>query len=175
MIGAQNVNRVSILTNQSSSCTGHTRTISIPGCVKFNLSTNACRGFCMSFSIPTTEDVGSPLEQIDGIIEAPIAPSASFLGSSLTADDWSTMLKMKRRAGLTTIAIDSIGNNQNAADGIARPNAQLHEFLHLSGQTRSPLAGAVGDTSDKRDVISVGQCCNMMETEDVSTTTTLVS
>ncbi|GFS44087.1 thyrostimulin alpha-2 subunit [Nephila pilipes] len=35
---------------------GHTRTISIPGCVEFDITTNACRGFCISYAVPSTED-----------------------------------------------------------------------------------------------------------------------
>ncbi|KFM69776.1 hypothetical protein X975_16090, partial [Stegodyphus mimosarum] len=35
---------------------GHTRTIKIPGCVEFDITTNACRGFCVSYSVPSTED-----------------------------------------------------------------------------------------------------------------------
>ncbi|XP_046387557.1 thyrostimulin alpha-2 subunit [Ischnura elegans] len=32
---------------------GHTRKISIPGCVEFEITTNACRGFCESWSVPS--------------------------------------------------------------------------------------------------------------------------
>ncbi|NP_001191641.1 glycoprotein hormone alpha subunit isoform X2 [Aplysia californica] len=32
---------------------GHTRTVSIPGCVSFEVTTNACRGFCVSYAIPS--------------------------------------------------------------------------------------------------------------------------
>ncbi|CAO1324354.1 unnamed protein product [Diamesa serratosioi] len=32
---------------------GHTRKVSIPGCVEFTVTTNACRGFCESFAVPT--------------------------------------------------------------------------------------------------------------------------
>ncbi|XP_062551165.1 thyrostimulin alpha-2 subunit-like [Armigeres subalbatus] len=32
---------------------GHTRKISIPDCVEFSISTNACRGFCESFAVPS--------------------------------------------------------------------------------------------------------------------------
>ncbi|XP_013094496.1 thyrostimulin alpha-2 subunit-like isoform X2 [Biomphalaria glabrata] len=32
---------------------GHTRTVSIPGCVPFEVTTNACRGFCVSYAIPS--------------------------------------------------------------------------------------------------------------------------
>lgn len=31
---------------------GNTRTISIPDCVEFKITTNACRGFCESYAIP---------------------------------------------------------------------------------------------------------------------------
>ncbi|KAK3927860.1 hypothetical protein KUF71_016145, partial [Frankliniella fusca] len=34
-------------------CAGHTRKISIPDCVEFHITTNACRGFCESWSIPS--------------------------------------------------------------------------------------------------------------------------
>lgn len=32
---------------------GHTRKIQIPDCVEFNITTNACRGFCESFAVPS--------------------------------------------------------------------------------------------------------------------------
>ncbi|XP_049868217.1 thyrostimulin alpha-2 subunit [Pectinophora gossypiella] len=32
---------------------GHTRNISIPDCLPFNITTNACRGFCESWSLPS--------------------------------------------------------------------------------------------------------------------------
>ncbi|KAG8181946.1 hypothetical protein JTE90_000057 [Oedothorax gibbosus] len=35
---------------------GHTRTIGIPGCVEFDITTNACRGYCVSYSVPSSED-----------------------------------------------------------------------------------------------------------------------
>ncbi|XP_074604207.1 glycoprotein hormone alpha 2 [Brevipalpus obovatus] len=35
---------------------GHTRTIRIAGCIQFNLTSNACRGYCQSFSIPSAEE-----------------------------------------------------------------------------------------------------------------------
>ncbi|GIX89149.1 u16-Sparatoxin-Hju1a_1 [Caerostris darwini] len=34
---------------------GHTRTVKINGCVQFTLTTNACRGFCPSYSTPSPE------------------------------------------------------------------------------------------------------------------------
>ena len=45
---------------------------------------------------------------------------------------------------------------------------QQGELSSLTIGQKSPLDGAIGDTGDKRDVISVGQCCSMVETEDVS-------
>nr|UGX04198.1 glycoprotein hormone alpha 2 [Schistocerca gregaria] len=32
---------------------GHTRKISIPDCIEFPITTNACRGFCESWSVPS--------------------------------------------------------------------------------------------------------------------------
>ncbi|KAG6464731.1 thyrostimulin alpha-2 subunit [Manduca sexta] len=32
---------------------GHTRNISIPDCVEFKITTNACRGYCESWSLPS--------------------------------------------------------------------------------------------------------------------------
>lgn len=32
---------------------GHTRKISIQDCVEFTITTNACRGFCNSYSVPS--------------------------------------------------------------------------------------------------------------------------
>lgn len=49
---------VSSLVWQRAGChiVGHTQKISIPGCVEFEITTNACRGYCMSYSIPSSED-----------------------------------------------------------------------------------------------------------------------
>lgn len=35
---------------------GHTRKISIPDCVEFRITTNACRGYCESWAVPSTID-----------------------------------------------------------------------------------------------------------------------
>ncbi|KAL1139487.1 hypothetical protein AAG570_006471 [Ranatra chinensis] len=40
------------------SIAGHTRKVSIPGCVEFPILTNACRGYCESWAVP------SPLETL---------------------------------------------------------------------------------------------------------------
>ena len=32
---------------------GHRRGVKIPGCVPFQVVTNACRGFCLSYAIPS--------------------------------------------------------------------------------------------------------------------------
>ncbi|KAL4715397.1 hypothetical protein ACJJTC_015168 [Scirpophaga incertulas] len=32
---------------------GHTRTVNIPECVEFKITTNACRGYCASWSLPS--------------------------------------------------------------------------------------------------------------------------
>ncbi|XP_076443175.1 thyrostimulin alpha-2 subunit-like [Babylonia areolata] len=34
---------------------GHTRIVKIPGCRTFQVTTNACRGFCLSFAYPTPD------------------------------------------------------------------------------------------------------------------------
>lgn len=38
----------------SISVLGHTRKIEIPDCVQFTINTNACRGFCESYAVPST-------------------------------------------------------------------------------------------------------------------------
>ncbi|XP_050440609.1 thyrostimulin alpha-2 subunit [Adelges cooleyi] len=35
---------------------GHTRKISIPNCVEFRITTNACRGYCESWAVPSPTD-----------------------------------------------------------------------------------------------------------------------
>ncbi|XP_070133387.1 thyrostimulin alpha-2 subunit isoform X1 [Drosophila bipectinata] len=40
---------------------GNTRKISIPDCVEFNITTNACRGFCESYSVPSIPLAGVSL------------------------------------------------------------------------------------------------------------------
>lgn len=34
--------------------TGHSRKIEIPDCVQFSINTNACRGYCESYAVPST-------------------------------------------------------------------------------------------------------------------------
>lgn len=36
-------------------CSGHSRTIEIPDCVQFSINTNACRGYCESYAVPSTQ------------------------------------------------------------------------------------------------------------------------
>ncbi|BFF93990.1 thyrostimulin alpha-2 subunit [Drosophila madeirensis] len=40
---------------------GNTRKISIPDCVEFTITTNACRGFCESYSVPSIPWAGASL------------------------------------------------------------------------------------------------------------------
>ncbi|KAH8421205.1 hypothetical protein KR009_000154, partial [Drosophila setifemur] len=47
---------------------GNTRTISIPDCVEFSITTNACRGFCESYSVPSVPWAGASLA---GLYRAP--------------------------------------------------------------------------------------------------------
>lgn len=41
---------------------GYTKIISIPGCVEFTLKTNACRGFCASWAVPSIPQLNSNLQ-----------------------------------------------------------------------------------------------------------------
>ncbi|XP_044733188.1 thyrostimulin alpha-2 subunit [Chrysoperla carnea] len=45
---------------------GHTRKISIPDCVEFQMTTNACRGFCESWAIPSSPNAnpGQPVTSV---------------------------------------------------------------------------------------------------------------
>ncbi|XP_044754588.1 thyrostimulin alpha-2 subunit [Coccinella septempunctata] len=45
---------------------GHTRKISIPDCVEFKMTTNACRGYCESWAVPTHHKV-NPAQPITSI------------------------------------------------------------------------------------------------------------
>ncbi|KAK6182398.1 hypothetical protein SNE40_010101 [Patella caerulea] len=42
---------------ESPGCTkvAHTRPVKIPNCVQFRVTTNACRGFCVSYAIPSSD------------------------------------------------------------------------------------------------------------------------
>ena len=33
---------------------GHSRSVKIEGCVEFNVTTTACRGYCLSYAIPSS-------------------------------------------------------------------------------------------------------------------------
>ncbi|KAH7642783.1 G protein alpha-like subunit [Dermatophagoides farinae] len=35
---------------------GHTQKIDIPGCINFELTSNACRGYCVSYAIPSNQE-----------------------------------------------------------------------------------------------------------------------
>nr|ARS73217.1 bursicon alpha [Deroceras reticulatum] len=39
---------------------GHTRTVTIAGCVPFEVTTNACRGFCVSYAVPSSSETLTP-------------------------------------------------------------------------------------------------------------------
>ncbi|XP_045473873.1 thyrostimulin alpha-2 subunit [Harmonia axyridis] len=45
---------------------GHTRKISIPDCVEFKMTTNACRGYCESWAIPSHQK-NNPAQPITSI------------------------------------------------------------------------------------------------------------
>ncbi|CAH1102636.1 unnamed protein product [Psylliodes chrysocephalus] len=45
---------------------GHTRKISIPNCVEFHMTTNACRGYCESWAVPSLPKV-TPSQPITSI------------------------------------------------------------------------------------------------------------
>ncbi|UXI17284.1 Lysosomal-trafficking regulator [Sarcoptes scabiei] len=36
---------------------GHTQKIDIPGCIIFKLTSNACRGYCVSYAIPSNKEM----------------------------------------------------------------------------------------------------------------------
>lgn len=56
-------------THMEASFPGHTRKISIPDCVEFHITTNACRGFCESWSIPSAVDTlrANPFQLITSV------------------------------------------------------------------------------------------------------------
>lgn len=124
----------------------------------------------MSFSIPAAEDIGPAgagalldRELAGDLVEGGVVEATGPVASQ--PDELARRMKKGARlAGRTQLAW--VGDGGGAAKGAAS-RERLHELVHLVG-SKSPLAGAIGDTSDKRDVVSVGQCCNMMETEDVS-------
>ncbi|TMW50918.1 hypothetical protein DOY81_003991 [Sarcophaga bullata] len=45
---------------------GNTRKISIPDCVEFHITTNACRGFCESYAVPSM-----PWGAVGGLFKPP--------------------------------------------------------------------------------------------------------
>lgn len=45
---------------------GNIRKIEIPDCVQFNISTNACRGYCESYAVPSTTSMA-----IGGLLRPP--------------------------------------------------------------------------------------------------------
>ncbi|XP_023027110.1 glycoprotein hormone alpha 2 [Leptinotarsa decemlineata] len=45
---------------------GHTRKISIPNCVEFHMTTNACRGFCESYAVPSLPKI-TPTQPVTSI------------------------------------------------------------------------------------------------------------
>ncbi|XP_037958102.1 thyrostimulin alpha-2 subunit [Teleopsis dalmanni] len=45
---------------------GNTRKISIPDCVEFRITTNACRGFCESYAVPSI-----PWGAVGGVFKPP--------------------------------------------------------------------------------------------------------
>lgn len=156
---------------------GHTRTISIPGCVKFNISTNACRGYCLSYSIPASEDhetsprgllaadfqlVGetsgeklSPLAvALSGNFKSQEDGERNHVGPPLPAENDSGAMSQQARQRLNQLIFSHQQHSMT-------PTMGLMSAAHSDQQQQQQSAG-------RRDVVSVSQCCNMMETEDVS-------
>ena len=143
----------------------------------------------MSFSIPSAEDIGPApilsMEQLDGLLSLGGDQSAGgerfatrappTLGGRAPPMGEGALGEARKRTGrgsfeqsaktpvLSWQTLDSAGSSASGAASSQLANSKLTNVGH-----RSPLADAIGDTSAKRDVVSVSQCCNMMETEDVS-------
>lgn len=185
---------------------GHTRTISIPGCVKFNISTNACRGYCMSYSIPSNEDIG-PFEQLELEPETTTTALPSRAQLVATYPDGQLVVnyldhRSRQRRSLAWLFSDNPQRKppNNREEFLKVPDqmqasASTKTVHNLRGDSTSPAAASGGQkrTSERqlgkltldsslvdaimgsiadgkrRDVVSVSQCCNMMEAEEVST------
>lgn len=54
MFYIQSAGFLNINVNISYFISGHSRSVQIAGCVEFIVTTNACRGFCLSYAIPSS-------------------------------------------------------------------------------------------------------------------------
>lgn len=131
----------------------------------------------MSFSIPAAEDIGPPADHLlpGGLLDqqqlqqqpAEPRPAGSQLSFGWNTHHQNNNNLLAKRGPLQTL----ISSSSSSDGGLGKRQDLVR--LTLRPGDRSPLDGAFGDSSsaDKRDVVSVSQCCNMMETEDVSTCT----
>lgn len=80
---------------------------------------------------------------------------------------------MMKRAGNSAGAQARSGGGDEQLQGQQQHQQQpqqpkLFQDFHQIASSALRQPGESGTASEKRDVISVGQCCNMMETEDVT-------
>lgn len=113
----------------------------------------------MSFSIPAAEDIGPPPDEgaLEGLLEA---SELALTSNKLNKEPAANERLLKRRVGSLISLLEADQQLETGAQ-TRLPAGQL-EQLAVASAFSSPSRG------EQRDVISVGQCCNMMETEEVS-------
>lgn len=149
---------------------GNTRLMKIPGCLPFNLTTNICRGFCMSYSIPATDDLAASFSDlshdfssyIDNVNMGTYIDKPTLVGED---EDYGESARPSSR-------------NERSLDGAdIEPNSIMYPASKHFEQDRPQEAPSDRDRAENelrpqltpaRDVISVSQCCNMVKSDDVS-------
>ncbi|RWS28004.1 hypothetical protein B4U80_02213 [Leptotrombidium deliense] len=68
-LGAQVLKNKSLKSYEKLYLASHTQLIEIAGCPKFKLTTNACRGYCLSYTVPSNQDIISlnPLQRLTSV------------------------------------------------------------------------------------------------------------
>lgn len=79
---------------------GHSRKIAIPDCIEFNITLNACRGFCESYAVPS----------IPGAITKPTKPVTSVGQCCNIMDSEDVFVHVACIDGIKTLTFKSATN-----------------------------------------------------------------
>lgn len=110
----------------------------------------------MSYSIPSTDDL-NPLG-----FEEP--QQALTMGRSINESQLDSELIKRLEVNTAASKEAQVAGRRSAV--LTLPKQDVASGIK-GVSNNDQLAGAIGE-GQKRDVVSVSQCCNMMETEDVS-------
>lgn len=129
----------------------------------------------MSYAIPAFEDLG-PLTQTEFVVDdttetakVQISSIEDKIGRELQAKQRETGALDGAKSPKSWSAKSAGLDQQVGVAGEQSERADSSKLrIRLTDQSVGPALGNVAGAGDKRHLVSVSQCCNMMETEEVS-------